>query len=350
MVNQFLKVLTILFVFIVVSNEVNSQTKSGSIGNLYIPEKGSISVFGIHHFGYGGYLLQPGLINTCRSMNVNKGILYFAEGSSWSGADELKHIDGYVGNFSNTEFVFPIGNDGIYSPITTGPNSQGVVAAFYNKNPQEVSGNIQNVDIESIASKGYWDIDGEYASSLSLTWNPQSSNGLGMEGSLNTKSILGWNGSEWVIIPSIVENNITLDNSKPELLDIESDNKSGVITTLNSIVPNDFELFTIGIINDDLAEFVNNDNVGSMAFEIFPNPASSLDEIKIAYKFENDTVKDGFIEVYDLSGALLYKRSTTFDSVGIIDLDTDIDTKNGEYMISVKTSTERKVEEIIIVD
>lgn len=350
MVNQFLKVFTILFVIIVVSNEVNSQAKSGSIGNLYIPEKGSISVFGIHHFDYGGYLLQPGLINTGRSMNVNKGILYFADGSSWSGADELKHIDGYVGNYSNNEFVFPIGNDGIYSPIITGPNSQGVVAAFYNKNPKVVSGDIENVDVTSIADNGYWDIDGDFASKLSLTWNAQSKVGLGMDGSLESKSIVGWNGSEWVIIPSVIENNKTLNESSPELLDIASDNNSGVITTLNSIVPNDYELFTIGIINNDLAEFVNNKAGESLTFEVFPNPVSSLDEVVIAYKFQDDTVKEGFIEVFDLSGTLLYKKATTFNSVGLIPLDTQIDTDSGEYMISVKTSTERKVEEIIIVD
>jgi hypothetical protein len=85
----------------------------------------------------------------------------------------------------------------------------------------------------SVDNVEYWDINGAESAKITLTWDATSA-----IGSLTSLTILGWNGSQWVAIPSTVD--------ATSLLGGASSLASGSITTNAALVPNTYEVYTLG--------------------------------------------------------------------------------------------------------
>ena len=99
------------------------QAQSGSRGNTYIFGGGHATVHGgNHNFVNGGSGTQPGIVGTARTTPA--GNLAFMPGTTWSGAANDAHVDGYVRSYQTGAFTFPIGDNGSYRPAA-------VSAAFF---------------------------------------------------------------------------------------------------------------------------------------------------------------------------------------------------------------------------
>jgi hypothetical protein len=158
---------------------------------------------------------------------LNYGLVSFGLGT-WIDASESHFIDGYVQTVQNLPFIFPIGQSGIYAPIEVEPTSSaGVNAAYYREDPKTIGVNLDGL-IAEVSSLEYWDIQSAGANaSISLSWSAASAIATLTQSSLSKLTIVGWNGSKWVTIPSNIDQSSILGKS--------SDLDSGSIRS-NSIV------------------------------------------------------------------------------------------------------------------
>lgn len=156
------------------------------------------------------YEFGLGTIATSRT-KLDYGVLSFAQGASWKGADDEHFVDGYAKTESNSAFILPIGQSGIYAPIQVLPsNSEGVNAAYFRSPPSSIGSTLDEL-ISSISSVEYWNIESSGVNTgVSLSYRPSSAISELTSFSLANLTIVGWNGKVWVAIPSTVDENSIL--------------------------------------------------------------------------------------------------------------------------------------------
>jgi len=178
-------------------NMVHSQIKNG--GDLHIGDDSALYV-DAETFDFGS-----GTITTSRT-KLHYGVLSMSDGSSWAGANETSFVDGYVQTHSTEAFVLPVGQSGIYAPIQVTPsNAEGVDAAYF-RSAASAIGTVFDESITAVSSLEYWDITSTGAKAkISLSWSSSSDISALTSSSLDNLAIVGYNGSTWVTIPSIVD-------------------------------------------------------------------------------------------------------------------------------------------------
>ena len=238
---------------IAISNIAYSQ--SSSFGNTYIFNNGEMGIVDIqHNFFKGGLGIQPGIVGTDRTST--QGFLSFVGTASWTGASDTAFVDGYVKTYMTSPFTFPIGDNGKYRPaaISNATLSNPANAAYYNVSATTAitsrlrGGNepilpasgpfntaLKGVGVGSVDDVEYWDINGATPTKITLTWDANS-----VITTLSSLSILGWNGTHWEAIGSSVD--IT------SLLGGTSNLISGSITTKTDLIPNKYDVYTLGTI------------------------------------------------------------------------------------------------------
>ena len=238
---------------IAISNIAYSQ--SSSFGNTYIFNNGEMGIVDIqHNFFKGGLGIQPGIVGTDRTST--QGFLSFVGTASWTGASDTAFVDGYVKTYMTSPFTFPIGDNGKYRPaaISNATLSDPANAAYYNVSATTAitsrlrGGNepilpasgpfntaLKGVGVGSVDDVEYWDINGATPTKITLTWDANS-----VITTLSSLSILGWNGTHWEAIGSSVD--IT------SLLGGTSNLISGSITTKTDLIPNKYDVYTLGTI------------------------------------------------------------------------------------------------------
>lgn len=230
-----------------------ARAQQGSSGNTYIFGGAEMTFFGTHDFTNGGSGALPGIIGTVRGPS-SIGILNFASTASHSGGSDTAHVDGYVRKYGTTSFVFPVGDNGFYGPFAA--SGDGTMGAYYHGDASAaVTSDLGGGDypvlplggpfpvttfedaLEAVSPIEYWDIDGTNATPLTLTWDEGSSIAPLITSQLNKLTIVGWNGTQWVAIPSKVDTTSVLGGI--------SDLTAGSITTTAAIVPNTFTAYTL---------------------------------------------------------------------------------------------------------
>jgi len=205
-----------------------------------------------HNFYNGGSGIQPGTVGTDRSST--QGFMSFVGNASWSGASDAKHVDGYAKTYMTTAFTFPIGDNGKYRPaaVSTATLANPADAAYFGVNGTNAitskhrGGNepvlpasgpfntaLFGAGVGAVDTVEYWDINGATSAKITLTWDTTSA-----IGSLTSVTILGWNGTQWVAIPSTVDATSILGGS--------SSLASGSITTNAALIPNTYAVYTLG--------------------------------------------------------------------------------------------------------
>lgn len=176
---------------------IQAQVKNN--GELYISDNSIISI-GLDNYDFG-----VGTTTTSRT-KLDYGVLSFSHGASWSGASDINFIDGYAQTESNMVFVLPIGQSGIYAPIQVIPsNFEAVDAAYFRSSPYLI-GLTLDKSVSLISSVEYWDIKSSGSKAkISLSWGTLSEISTLTSSSLDHLTIVAWNGSAWVIIPSIID-------------------------------------------------------------------------------------------------------------------------------------------------
>ena len=196
--------------------------QSGSFGNTFVPGGGETAVHNDQHdFQVGGTGVLPGLVGTERKAPL--GILSFVGTATWINASNAAHVDGYVRSYKTTSFIFPTGDNGSYRPaaISAASLTTPVDAAYFGVNPSNAittsikggnepilpsggpfSTTALGTGITAIDNVEYWDINGTNATKISLTWNSTSAVGTLTNNNLANLTIVGWDGSKWVEVPS----------------------------------------------------------------------------------------------------------------------------------------------------
>ena len=302
-ISNFIKVLSLLVGFVFLTNSsIEAQTSSRLFSDLNIKNKVSVTFFGLHHFDNEENGFYPGVIYTDRS--GKKGFVNFSRGSSWVGASELQHVDGYVCVYHTEPFTFPIGSDFKFRPAAIS-GARASDAAYFDANPLEVSSDDLDTDIADISKIEYWDINGENRSQITLTWDEFSEIKDITSSELSVLRIVGWKNNRWEIIPSKIDENmldISAYNAKFST-DISSF-KGGSITTLEAIPLNSYDFYTFGAINSDL---VNDPSIASRGFNVFPNPHILGGSSKLSFKGNNTFDKK--VRIYNTNEQLVYQTT-----------------------------------------
>jgi len=258
--------------------------QSRSLGNTYVHNQGESVVYGQHDFDYGGSGVLPGLIGTDR--NGDRGFFSFSNVSTgWKNVDRDQHVDGYVKYYGSDGFTFPIGNDNFYRPIAIS-GSEGASAAYYRADPsaariQGVFGDLlqpmpagapfdrsdKSRSLTEVSDVEYWDIDGNNPTQITLTWDFDSRVAQLTNNDIGKLTIVGWDGSMWIPIPSTVDViYLAEDTSSPEFTGGVSNQFFGSITTNANIIPSNFLAYSFGtvglsIIGDYVWEDLDRDGI-----------------------------------------------------------------------------------------
>jgi hypothetical protein len=178
-------------------NLVQAQLRNDS--NLYIGDN-SVLYVDVQTFDFGS-----GTTKTSRT-KLYHGILALSNNVSWLGANDKHFIDGYARTYSTNTFVLPIGQFDIYAPIqVTASNPSGVDAAYF-RLPANSIGTVFEKSISAISTVEYWDINSKGTNAkISLSWSSSSAISALTSYSLANLTMIGWNGSKWVVILSTVD-------------------------------------------------------------------------------------------------------------------------------------------------
>ncbi|MCF0063854.1 T9SS C-terminal target domain-containing protein, partial [Dyadobacter sp. LJ419] len=177
------------------------------------------------------------------------GIVSFSPNSKLTGISDQRFVDGYVKKNGAGHFVFPVGDNGSYRPFAA--EADGTVGAYFQEDPNiasvpgggPFSVSSKDAVISTVSNKEFWDIWGTNATRLTLSWNAQSDVANLTGNSLPNLSIVGWNQtlSRWEKIASAVDEVNVLGGS--------STLTSGSITTIQNIVPELYNVYTLASLN-----------------------------------------------------------------------------------------------------
>jgi hypothetical protein len=222
----------------------NGTPTSTLFGNTHVASGVETGLFGV--------VSLQGVSTTDRSSSY--GAFSFTKMVSWVNASDANHINGYVKKYGATPFTFPVGDNGAFRPVSMSgfaTSGQTATAAYFAAAP--VSPSALGTGVSAVSAVEYWDIDGTAATRLTLTWDA-ASNVTALTGStLSALTILGWNGSQWVAIPSTVAAT-TLDESSAcsEFTATAGTLTVGAITTDAALNPGTYQYYTLGVLSAKL--------------------------------------------------------------------------------------------------
>jgi hypothetical protein len=242
---------TINTIFLLTLSVFSAEAQQGSQGNTFIFGGAEMTFFGSHDFENGGNGALPGIIGTVRTAPF--GVLNFApDATSHTGGSDEAHVDGYVRKYGSDQFLFPTGDNGRYGPFAA---SNGTMGAYYYGNATTaVTSNLAGGNYPVLPAGGpfstasyagrlnnvspieYWDIDGTNPTRITLVWDATSDITTLTNDELDKLTIAGWNGTQWVDIPSTVDASAIQGGS--------SSLTAGSITTIAPIVPNTYTAYT----------------------------------------------------------------------------------------------------------
>ncbi|MFI0425313.1 MAG: HYR domain-containing protein, partial [Flavobacterium sp.] len=232
-------------------------SQSATQGNTFVFGAAEKAVHtGNHSFLNGGTGTQPGIIGTERT--GPNGYLSFVGTSTWSGATNATHVDGYVKTYQTGAFTFPIGDNGMYRPaaVSAATALAPANAAYFGVNPSTaITSSLKGgnepilpsggpfsslnmaVGVTKVSTNEYWDINGTTAAKITLTWNAASDITTLTTSNLLGLTIAGWDGTQWVNIPSTIDATALLGGS--------STLADGSITTDAALVPDTYSVYTL---------------------------------------------------------------------------------------------------------
>jgi hypothetical protein len=242
-----------MLVLLLLTSAVRAQ--EGSQGNTTIFGGAEMTFFGSHNFVTGGGGAQPGVILTERAAG-NFGVLNFAGNNLTStGASDTGYVDGYVRKYGSGTFLFPVGDNGFVGQFAA--SADGIMGAYFHSDPNTaITSNLftgsdyaalpnggpfatssMGTNVEVVSTIEYWDIDGANASPLTLTWDAGSAIASLTVSQLAKLTIVGWNGTQWVAIPSRVDSTSALGGG--------SDLTTGSITSVSALAPDTYTAYTL---------------------------------------------------------------------------------------------------------
>ncbi len=303
---RFFSAILILSSFLFYSQITVAQVQS--LDNLKLSSNTSMTITGELQFSENG----GEIVTAKEGCNSHIG---FVEGSSWSNASDDQFIDGMVKVMHDQPFTFPIGAKGQYHPITIS-GGLNTMAAYIAKDPSTLKGTTalrnQHGDaspiVDRLKTNGYWIIQGENATGISLSWNA-ADNIAALTGNVKDLSILGYKNGSWTVVASNLEKEQSLT--------------AGTITTSSDLIPNEFDYFTLGTVKT-----VTTSKQSTLS--VYPNPVMNNENITVEYDLNSDS---GVLQVISTNGLLLSER-TILNSKGTV-TSLDLPSNPGTYLVRI---------------
>lgn len=242
-------------------------------------------------------LLNIGRVNT--PTNDKSVSLDFLDSRIYVGADDNRHVDGYVAVTNSGEFTFPIGNAGFLRPmiLPNSPRTGTFKGAYFKLDPNtpntsstpttftsSFDTNAKDLTLTSVSTEEFWDLDGSDVTSIKLTWDKNSNLGT-LTQKMSDLRVVGWSKD--------LEFWVDLGNTG-----VGGDMNSGTIQS-TPFIPDEFEVITIG--SGKAAENIVFGNYG-----ISPNG----DGVNDTFKIKNIEIShNNTLRIYNRWSLLVYSKN-----------------------------------------
>lgn len=198
----------------------------------------NLSVSGTHTF-------SSGLINTSSTPNY----MIYEAGSSYSGINDSRHVNGWVKKLGNTDFIFPVGNATFERTVTlTSLTATSEFDVRYNNAVTPNRFSLYN-PLVIVDSAEYWTINKISGSAAQVTMNWDNSKVAFPVLSLNDIRASWYDGTFWVSIGGTASGNVLTSGSVTSN-SVTAFNTDFVIGSISYVLPLRIISFTAVRIND----------------------------------------------------------------------------------------------------
>ena len=139
-----------------------------------------------------------GVINTDAANFIN-----FADNATAGGANNASYIDGPVRKTGDDPFIFPVGDNGFYRPVSMSApttTTHAFTAQYFNQNHLLGSPAVWDPSFWTVSGCEYWTLDRNVGASnvfVTLSWNEAACN-PGYITNPATLRVTRWTGTNWV--------------------------------------------------------------------------------------------------------------------------------------------------------
>ena len=165
----------------------------GIYGDIFVSSEATLAVHSAQTHFFNGIIDTPentpgqvSFVATAHAINPHDG----------------SHIEADVLSHDHTNFIFPVGDTGVYQPLQIQEGSADdlrVSFKFLGHSTRNAA-----APIETLSNHFYWTVEGEKSARLSLSWN-SASNLRQLTEDLDALLIAAFNGTEWVALPALLE-------------------------------------------------------------------------------------------------------------------------------------------------
>ncbi|WP_421826523.1 immunoglobulin domain-containing protein [Larkinella sp.] len=243
------------------------HAQSGSFGSTFAHSEAETAIYEQHNFVTGSGTINAGIIGSERQPII--GLYSFVNpNGSWISASQTAFVDGYVRTYNPGAFTFPIGDNDKYRPAAVSASSSAAptTAAYFGVDPgMAMTSNLMGGNYGILPGGGpafqttskatgvgtvdnieYWDIDGNTPARITLTWDASTPISTMVGTNLSNLTIVGWDGTKWVAIPSTFDASSLVQNtSASSFTGPASVVSAGSITTNAPVVPSSFIVYTL---------------------------------------------------------------------------------------------------------
>jgi len=196
-------------------------------GDVYIAPNVEVGIFSPE------LIFRNGIVD---SSEENAGRLSFLPNAHGLAAHNDSHAEATVVSHEHPDFVFPVGDKGVYQPMRISSGDTDNLAVAFKLEPH--LNTAPSLDINQITDRFYWTVEGSKQAQMTLSWNLFSElNTLSDE--LAALVMIGYTGTEWEVIPSVIEP-FTLEGNNPTSL------TAGAISSIDRVDFSRFEAVTLG--------------------------------------------------------------------------------------------------------
>ena len=240
-----------------------------------------------------GNLIVGNIITPRNNANVYSN---FMDISFYTGESNLSKVDGYAAITNKESFVFPVGNSERLRTLSLESmaiNALAKCAYFFEdpNNPQSLS-EIYNTDrteseYTTISDKEFWRVEGDVPSYVTLTWDVFSDI-PNLAEYISDIKVMGWSRSEqqWV----------NLGNTA-----VEGGRDYGSVTS-ELIVPNEYEIITLGG-NDDALQTFNTIELDN--YYMTPNGDGQNDILELDGITQSP---NNSLQIFNRHGVMVYSK------------------------------------------
>jgi hypothetical protein len=134
----------------------------------------------------GNLTFMNGAVTISDEGGWHPGRVHFKKGATWSGASNTLYVDGWVSKEGDEPFTFPIGQNGVYAPLTISApvGVMEIFAAKYKRASGADPGGITDPGLFNVSQCEYWELTPwggqyikDYPLSITIGWNSFSNCG-----------------------------------------------------------------------------------------------------------------------------------------------------------------------------